>query len=75
MVGDLTNYIVLIVEIEKIMKKQKLNPYKLERVRTRYHKKLFDAGSPFGHRIHKDKSKQTPRKHKYKGIDINVEED
>ena len=39
------------------------------------HKKLFDAGSPFGHRIHKDKSKQTPRKHKYKGIDINVEED
>ncbi len=56
------------------MKKQ-FNPHKLERVRTRYHKKLFDSGSPYGHRIHKDKSKLNPRKYKYKQIDIDMEED
>ena len=53
------------------MHRQKLNPYKLTRIKTRYHKVLFKAGQPFGHRVEKDKSKQIPRKGKYK--DINIE--
>jgi len=58
------------------MKKQ-FNPHKLNKNRgkTRFHKQLFDKDSPYGHRIHKDKSKQTPRKHKYKKLDIDMEED
>ena len=56
------------------MKKQKLNPYKLTRIKTRYHKVLFDKDLPFGHRVHKDKTKQNPRKDKYKKINIDMEE-
>ena len=55
------------------MHRQKLNPYKLTRVKTRYHKVLFGKGQPFGHRVERDKSKQIPRKGKYK--DINIEEE
>ena len=56
--------------------KQKLNPHKLTRIKTRYHKQLFDNDSPYGHRIHKDKSKQNPRKSKYPSINnIDMEED
>ena len=57
--------------------KKIFNPHKLtkNRVKTRYHKQMFDKDTPYGHRIHKDKSKQTPRKYKYKKIDIDMEED
>ena len=56
--------------------KKIFNPHKLtkNRVKTRYHKQMFDKDTPYGHRIHKDKSKQTPRKYKYKKIDIDTEE-
>ena len=57
------------------MKRQKLNPHKLTRVKTRYHKVLFNKDLPFGHRIHKDRTKQNPRNYKYKKIDIDMEED
>ena len=56
------------------MKRQKLNPHKLTRVKTRYHKVLFNKDLPFGHRVHKDKTKQNPRKDKYKKINIDTEE-
>ena len=56
------------------MKRQKLNPHKLTRVKTRYHKVLFNKDLPFGHRVHKDKTKQNPRKDKYKKINIDMEE-
>jgi len=56
------------------MKRQKLNPHKLSRVKTRYHKVLFDKDKPYGHRVHKDKTKQNPRKDKYKNINIDMEE-
>ena len=56
------------------MKRQKLNPHKLTRVKTRYHKVLFNKDLPFGHRVHKDKTKQNPRKDKYKKINIDKEE-
>ena len=56
------------------MKRQKLNPHKLTRVKTRYHKDLFNKDLPFGHRVHKDKTKQNPRKDKYKKINIDMEE-
>ena len=56
------------------MKRQKLNPHKLTRVKTRYHKVLFNKDLPFGHRVHKDKTKQNPRKDKYKKIYIDTEE-
>ena len=58
--------------------KKIFNPHKLTKnrgVKTRYHKQLFDKDSPYGHRIHKDKSKQTPRNYKYKKIEIDMEED
>jgi len=57
--------------------KKIFNPHKLtkNRVKTRYHKQMFDKDTPYGHRIHKDKSKQTPRKYKYNKIDIDMEED
>ena len=57
------------------MKRQKLNPHKLTRVKTRYHKVLFNKDLPFGHRVHKDRTKQNPRKDKYKQINIDMEED
>jgi len=55
------------------MHRQKLNPHKLTRVKTRYHKVLFDKNKPFGHRVERDRFKQIPRKDKYK--DINIEEE
>ena len=57
--------------------KKIFTPHKLtkNRVKTRYHKQMFDKDTPYGHRIHKDKSKLTPRKYKYKKIDIDMEED
>ena len=57
-----------------VMKRQKLNPHKLTRVKTRYHKILFNKDQPFGHRVERDKSKQNPRKDKYKKINIDMEE-
>jgi len=36
-----------------------------ERIKSRYHKQLFDKDSPFGHRVHRDKTKTNPRKDKY----------
>ncbi len=56
------------------MKRQKLNPHKLTRVKTRYHKVLFNKDLPFGHMVHKDKTKHNPRKDKYKKINIDTEE-
>ena len=56
------------------MKRQKLNPHKLTRVKTRYHKVLFNKDLQYGHRVHKDKTKQNPRKDKYKKINIDTEE-
>ena len=55
------------------MKRQKLNPHRLSRVKTRYHKVLFNKDQPFGHRIHKDRTKQTPRKYKYQKMNIEME--
>jgi hypothetical protein len=57
------------------MKRQKLNPHKLTRVKTRYHKQLFTNDSLYGHKIQRDKTKQNPRKYKYKNIEIDMEED
>jgi len=44
------------------------------KIKTRYHKILFDKRSPFGHRVERDKSKQIPRKDKYRVINIEKEE-
>ena len=58
--------------------KKIFNPHKLTKnrgVKTRYHKQLFTNDSPYGHRIHKDRTKQNPRKDKYKQINIETEED
>ena len=57
------------------MHRQKLNPYKLARIKTRYHKVLFGEDQPYGHKIQRDKTKQNPRKYKYKNIEIDSEED
>jgi len=43
------------------------------KIKTRYHKILFDKRSPFGHRVEEDKSKRIPRKDKYKHINISGE--
>ena len=48
--------------------------YSKNKIKTRYHKILFDKGQPFGHRVERDKSKQIPRKDKYKVINIEEEE-
>ena len=56
------------------MKRNRLNPHRLSRIKTRYHKILFEKDQPFGHRIHKDKTKQNPRKSKYNQINIEEEE-
>ena len=57
--------------------KKVLNPHKLakNRIKTRFHKQLFDIDSPYGHRVHKNKKHQNPRKDKYKQINIDMEED
>jgi len=58
--------------------KKIFNPHKLTKnrgVKTRYHKQLFTNDSPYGHKIQKDKSKQNPRKYKYKKLNIDMEED
>ena len=57
--------------------KKIFNPHKLSknRVKTRFHKQLFEHDSPYGHRVHKDKTKRNPRKDKYKQINIDMEED
>ena len=44
------------------------------KIKTRYHKILFDKTQPFGHRVERDKSKQIPRKDKYRVINIDEEE-
>jgi len=44
------------------------------KIKTRYHKILFDKSQPFGHRVERDKSKQIPRKDKYRVINIDEEE-
>ena len=46
-----------------------------KQIKSRYHKVLFNNGSPFGHRVETDKSKQIPRKDKYKKINIDIEEE
>jgi len=40
---------------------------KTDRPKTRSHLQLFTHDSPFGHKVQKDKTKQIPRKEKYKG--------
>ena len=72
--------VIMIKEVQlylgwTIVKKNKLNPFKLSRVKTRYHKVLFNKDQPYGHRIHRDRTKQNPRNYKYKKIEIDVGED
>ena len=57
--------------------KKIFNPHKLvkNRGKTRFHKQLFDNDSPYGHKIQRDKTKQNPRKDKYRKINIDTEED
>ena len=49
--------------------------YSKNKIKTRYHKVLFDRAAPFGHRVERDKSKQIPRKDKYKKINIDIDEE